>query len=258
MRILISNDDGYFSLGLAALERAAASVSDDVWTIAPEVKRSSMGHSVSLHEAFTVRELGPRRYACSGTPADCAIAGLAWLFDQTDKPDLVLSGVNDGRNIGEDVAYSGTLSIAREAAFWGIPAIGFSSPNKTNFDTPEMTRWLADVVGGLARNIPAWHRPDEWLSINLPTQAPAPLRHAAPGRAKIAGKIVAESTDGTRTVLRYVKGRTGDSVPGDEASLLEAGFATVYRLRWNGYAWLDDALLDKLNHCSASVSVDSK
>lgn len=262
MRILISNDDGYFSPGLLALERAAASVSDDVWTIAPEVKRSSMGHCVSLHEAFTVRQIAPRRYACSGTPADCAIAGFAWLFADTAKPDLVLSGVNDGRNIGEDVVYSGTLAIAREAAIWGIPAIGFSAPNKTRFDTPEMTRWLADVVAVLARDIAGWHRPNEWLSINLPASAPAPLCHASLGRAKIAGKLLLDSTstnpDGTLTVLRYAKGRTGVSVPGDEASLLEAGFATVYRLRWNGYSRLDDSVLNQLNHTASGTSFNSK
>jgi 5'-nucleotidase len=233
-------------------------VSDDVWTIAPEVKRSSMGHSISLHEAFTLRQLGPRRYACSGTPADCAIAGMAWIFAETDKPDLVLSGVNDGRNIGEDVVYSGTLSIAREAAFWGIPAISFSAPNKMNFDAPEMASWLADVVRGLACDMDNWHLPDEWLSINLPSKAPAPLRHAVPGRAKIAGKIVAESKDGQSTVLRYLKGRTGVPVPGDEATLLDAGFATIYRLRWNGYARLEDAFLDKLNSNTSGVSLNLK
>lgn len=252
MRILISNDDGHFAPGLAALERAAASASHDVWTIAPEVKRSSMGHSVSLHEPFTVRQLGPRRYACSGTPADCAIAGFAWLFADSTEPDLVLSGINDGRNIGEDVVYSGTLSITREASFWGVPAIGFSAPNGTAFDNPEMTQWLADVVGGFANNLAAWHRPDEWLSVNLPAEAPAPLRHARPGRAKIAGKIMAEAVDAATTTLRYVKGRTSRPVEGDESSLLEAGFATVYRLRWNGYACVDDAFLDQLNRTCAA------
>ena len=133
LRILISNDDGHFSGGIAALERAAATLSDDVWVVAPDKKRSSMGHQISLHEPFEITRLSERRYACSGTPADCAIAAMAWLFADSAKPDLVLSGVNEGRNIGEDIAYSGTMSIAREASFWGIPAIAFSAPKELDF-----------------------------------------------------------------------------------------------------------------------------
>ena len=257
MRILICNDDGHMSPGLAALEHAARAVSDDIWTIAPEVKRSSMGHSVSLHEPFTVRDLGDRRYACSGTPADCAIAGFAWLFEgkkgSAEWPALVLSGVNDGRNIGEDIAYSGTMSIAREASFWGVPAIAFSAPNSTHYDTPSAMAWLAGIVRGFATDIASWHQADSWLSINLPAAMPAPLRHAVPGRAKIAAQITAEPTAGGSTVLRYRKGRASVAVEGDEASQLEAGFATVYRLRWNGYACVDDALLDRINETSTET-----
>ena len=122
LRILVSNDDGHFSGGIAALERAAATLSDDVWVVAPERKRSSMGHQISLHEPFEVTRLSERRYACSGTPADCVIAAMTWLFANEAKPTLVLSGVNEGRNIGEDIAYSGTMAIARETAF-ASPAI---------------------------------------------------------------------------------------------------------------------------------------
>lgn len=247
MRILISNDDGHFSPGLAALERAAASFSDDVWTIAPQDKRSSMGHSISLHDSFQVTRLGERRYACSGTPADCAIAAFAWLFADSHQPALVLSGINDGRNIGEDIAYSGTMSIAREASFWGVPAVGFSAPNGSDFSAPDVEAWLARLVQGLAESIGHWHRPDEWLSINFPAALPAALHHAAPGRAKIAAAITAEKAGADTTVLRYVKGRHGKAVAGDESSQLDAGFATVYRLRWNGYAHVDDGLLRNIN-----------
>ena len=251
LRILICNDDGHHSPGLHALERAARAFSDDVWTVAPEIKRSSMGHSISLHESFTLTRLDDKRYACSGTPADCAIAGITWLFGDAAKPALVLSGVNDGRNIGEDIAYSGTMSIAREASFWKIPAIAFSAPNSCDFTSAAMNDWLGKLVRRFAGDIGAWHQSDTWLSINLPAAVPAPLRHALPGRAKIAPGVVVQGTQGDKTVLRYQKGRRGDSVAGDEASLIDAGFATVYRLRWNGYAALDDVLLDGINHVIA-------
>lgn len=247
MRILLSNDDGYFSPGLAALERAALTLSDDVWVVAPERKRSSMGHGLSLHDTFTMRELGQRRYACSGTPADCVIAALAWLFSDSTKPALVLSGINDGRNIGEDIAYSGTMAIAREASFWGIAAIAFSAPKNVNFDAPEMLEWLSCLVRSLGSDIGAWHRPDHWLSINLPAAAPAALRHSVPGRAKIASAIESDPTLDGVTRLRYRDGRSVRATAEDELSLLDAGYGSVYRLRWNTFVPVEDALLALVN-----------
>ncbi|MDP3799679.1 MAG: 5'/3'-nucleotidase SurE [Polaromonas sp.] len=254
MRILVSNDDGHFSPGLAALERAAASLSDDVWVVAPHDKRSSMGHSISLHEPFTMTRLDVRRYACSGTPADCAIAAFAWLFADSLKPTLVLSGINDGRNIGEDIAYSGTMAIAREASFWGVPAIGFSAPNGSDFESPEVAAWLARLVRHFGETLEDWHHPDTWLSINLPAVLPAPLRHASPGRAKIAATITAEKAGPDTTLLRYDRGRLVAATAGDEQSQLEAGFATVYRLRWNGYACLEDSLLGDVNDAALKIT----
>ena len=247
LRILISNDDGHFSAGIAALERAAASLSADLWVVAPDKKRSSIGHQISLHAPFDIIRLSEHRYSCSGTPADCVIAAMAWLFADTAKPDLVLSGINEGRNIGEDIAYSGTMAIAREASFWGIPAIAFSAPKELDFDAPELAPWLAGVVGGFGQDMASWHRPSSWLSINLPAKVPAPLRQAVPGRAKIAAAIDVQETRGNTTVLRYVKGRSGVSLAGDESSVLDAGYASLYRLCWNGSVQLDDTLLERIN-----------
>lgn len=247
MRILLSNDDGHFSPGLAALERAALTLSDDVWVVAPEQKRSGMGHSLSLHEAFTMRALGQRRYACSGTPADCVIAALAWLFADSSGPALVLSGINDGPNVGEDIAYSGTMAIAREASFWGIAAIAFSAPKDVNLDTPETAQWLSRLVRELGRDIGAWHRPDHWLSINFPSAAPAALRNAVPGRAKIASVIDSEPIQAGLTRLRYRDGRSNRPSADDELSLLQAGYASVYRLCWNNSLPLEQEPLDLMN-----------
>lgn len=246
-RVLICNDDGHFSAGLAALERAAARISDDVWVVAPDKKRSSMGHQISLHMPFEITRLSERRYSCSGTPADCVIAAMAWLFADGARPDLVLSGINEGRNIGEDIAYSGTMAVAREASFWGVPAVAFSAPKELDFAAPALGQWLAALLGGLAGEPGAWHRADSWLSINLPAIVPAPLRRARPGRAKIAAAVEVQETRGAITVLRYAEGRSAVSSAGDEASVTGAGGAAVYRLCWNASLPVEDAVLERLN-----------
>lgn len=246
MRILVCNDDGHFAPGLAALEAAAATLGAEVFSVAPDRKRSSMGHSLSLHDAFTLTPLAPRRYACSGTPADCAVAGLGWLLRDTP-PSLVLSGINEGRNIGEDIAYSGTMAIAREASFWGIPAIAFSGEKGIAFDDPAVARWLAATLQTLARQVDHWHSPQHWLSINLPATLPAALVPAVAGRAKIAAHVDAESAQDGVTRLRYASGRRIERSTHDELAQLEAGHATVYRLGWNAVEPLPGTLLDALN-----------
>ena len=261
MRILVCNDDGHQSPGLLALERAARAFSDDVRTVAPEIKRSSMGHSISLHEPFTLTRLAADRYACSGTPADCAIAGITWVFGELARPQLVLSGINDGRNVGEDIAYSGTMSIAREASFWGIPAIAFSAQKDLDFTTTASAEWLESLIRSFAGSVASWHQPDTWLSINLPSRIPAPLRHAVPGRAKIAPGVVVQDSDSGKTVLRYQKGRRGrqgEPCDGDDTSGVAAGFATIYRLRWNGTDALDESLLRELNGALCSGVVGAR
>jgi 5'-nucleotidase len=148
MRILVCNDDGVEAPGLARLEAAANSISDDVWVVAPEVKHSAAGASLTMAKPITMTRLGDRRYSCSGKPADCVVAAMAWLLAGDRKPDLVLAGVNDGRNVAEDLAYSGTLGIAREACFWGIPAIGFSRVKNPDI-APSDDAWLAALIASL-------------------------------------------------------------------------------------------------------------
>ena len=206
-----------------------------------------MGHSISLHEPFTLTRLGEDRYACSGTPADCAIAGITWAFGEAARPQLVLSGINDGRNVGEDIAYSGTMAIAREASFWGIPAIAFSAPKDADFTVHAGPEWLESLIRRFAVDVASWHEPDTWLSINFPTTIPARFRHAVPGRAKIAPGVVVQSGDADQTVLRYSNGRRGEDRVGDDTSGVAAGFATICRLRWNANDALAESLLRELN-----------
>src|SRR5687768_14795332 len=111
MRILITNDDGIEAPGLDVLQEIAMALSDDVWVIAPETDQSGAAHSLTLHEPLRLRQLGERRYAIKGTPTDCVIMGVRHIMRE-GRPDLVLSGVNLGHNIADDVTYSGTIAGA--------------------------------------------------------------------------------------------------------------------------------------------------
>ena len=114
MRILLTNDDGIEAEGLAALERIARTFTDDVWIVAPATEQSGKGRGITLTEPLRVNRLGDKRFSVTGTPTDCVVLA----FDLMDeKPDLVLSGVNRGHNVGEDCSYSGTVAGALQAAW---------------------------------------------------------------------------------------------------------------------------------------------
>ncbi|WP_375381410.1 5'/3'-nucleotidase SurE [uncultured Sphingomonas sp.] len=131
MRILLTNDDGYYAPGLAVLEAIAARFSDDVWVVAPSDEQSGAGHSLTLTRPLRVRRMGDRRFAVAGTPTDAVMMALARLMKDSP-PGLILSGVNRGANLGEDVTYSGTVSAAMEGALAGVRSIALSQvrPNQ--------------------------------------------------------------------------------------------------------------------------------
>src|SRR5437879_2272616 len=113
MRILITNDDGIHAAGLDICEQIARGLSDDVWIVAPEYDQSGVSHSLSLNDPLRLREIDECRFAVKGTPTDCVIMGVRHIL-HGKAPDLVLSGVNRGRNAAEDVTYSGTIAGAME------------------------------------------------------------------------------------------------------------------------------------------------
>ncbi len=123
-RILLANDDGINAPGLEVLEAIAAELSDDVWIVAPEREQSGAGRSISLSHPLRMRELGRRRYAIEGTPADSVLMGVRHIMP--DAPDLILSGVNRGQNIADDVTYSGTIAAAMEGTALGIRSMALS------------------------------------------------------------------------------------------------------------------------------------
>ena len=125
LRILISNDDGIHAPGLEVAERIARTMSDDVWVVAPESEQSGSSHSLTLALPLRIRKITPKRYAIQGTPTDCVMMAVLHLM-KDGAPDLVLSGVNRGYNVADDVTYSGTVAGAMEGTALGIPSIAMS------------------------------------------------------------------------------------------------------------------------------------
>lgn len=126
MRILLTNDDGINARGLAVLETIARTLSDDIWVVAPSEEMSGAGHSLTLTRPVRLRRHGERRFSVTGTPTDSVMMAIAEVMKDVGRPDLILSGVNRGANLGEDVTYSGTVSAAMEGALAGIRSIALS------------------------------------------------------------------------------------------------------------------------------------
>ncbi|TBW38026.1 5'/3'-nucleotidase SurE [Siculibacillus lacustris] len=154
MRILITNDDGIHATGLRVLERIALALSDDVWVVAPETDQSGKAHSVSLSDPLRLRKISERHFAVRGTPTDCVIMAVRQLLDEP--PQLILSGVNRGANVADDVTYSGTIAAAMEGSLLGIPSFALSqafawadgaSPPWTTAEThgPDVLRKVLEV-----------------------------------------------------------------------------------------------------------------
>lgn len=123
-RILVTNDDGIHAPGLKVLEKIARAISKDVWVVAPEVEQSGAGHSLSLQTPLRFHKLGSRRFAVGGTPTDCVLTAVRAIVP--GKIDLVLSGINRGGNVAEDITHSGTVAAAMEGTLCDIPSIAFS------------------------------------------------------------------------------------------------------------------------------------
>ncbi|WP_303719002.1 5'/3'-nucleotidase SurE [Brevundimonas naejangsanensis] len=145
MRILLTNDDGIEAEGLACLEKIARALSDDVWVVAPQTEQSAKGRGITLTEPLRVNQLGDKRFAVTGTPTDCVILAVNDIMPE--KPDLVLSGVNRGHNVGEDVSYSGTVAGALQGMAFGIRSIALSQ-SLERFHDEAIAHWeTAEAFG---------------------------------------------------------------------------------------------------------------
>lgn len=173
MRILLTNDDGVAAEGLECLERIARALSDDVWICAPELEQSGAGRGITLTDPLRVRRLDDRRFAVSGTPTDCVVIAVNDLMAE-HKPDLVLSGVNRGHNIGEDVSYSGTVAGALQGMAMGIPSIALSQ-SLARFHDEVIPYWEtaeAFAPGIIQRLVETRWSPGVVMNLNFPNLPP--------------------------------------------------------------------------------------
>jgi 5'-nucleotidase len=172
MRILITNDDGIHAPGLDVLEQIARELSDDIWVVAPEYDQSGVSHSLSLNDPLRLREVGPHHFAVKGTPTDCVIMAARHVM-LDGPPQLVLSGVNRGRNCAEDVTYSGTVAGAMEGTVLGIPSFALSQAhNAANREKPYWDTALRHAPALIRRVLGEGIPRDVLVNVNFPDCPP--------------------------------------------------------------------------------------
>lgn len=226
MRMLLSNDDGIDAPGLAALREALEPLGE-VWTVAPDTERSAQSHALTLHKPLRVKRLGERRFSVSGTPADCVYSALHHVLDAP--PDVVISGINRGANLGNDVWYSGTVAAAREATLHGVPAIAISLVLDEEGKAP-----LWHVVPDLARRVVsavAAHglNPGVMLNVNVPNRPDVLGLRVARLGARRYDVVVDERLDPRGKPYIWIGGPpTGEAgEPGTDVAAVALGYASV-------------------------------
>lgn len=236
MRILLTNDDGIHAPGLKVLEAIARQFSDDIWVCAPSEEQSGAGHSLSLHRPVRLHRHGERRFSVSGTPTDAVNLALREVLEGF--PDLILSGVNRGANLGDDVTYSGTVSAAMEGALAGVRSIAFSqvhtradAAEDVSFATAE--QWGAKALGPII-DMPFAQR--TLVNVNfppIPADAVRGIRVARQGFHDYARGTVVKGTD-PRGYDYYWFGLHGiEHTPGHQTDLeaIADGYVSVTPLK---------------------------
>jgi 5'-nucleotidase len=244
MRILITNDDGINAPGLAALAEIAAELAGpdgEVWTVAPAFEQSGVAHCISYTHPTMIAELGPRRFAAEGSPADCVLAGLYDVMADA-KPDLVLSGVNRGNNAAENVMYSGTIGGAIEGALHGMRAIALSQfygPDNFGLDDPfEAARAHGAAVVRALLDKGVWNDRDYGVFYNVnfppvPAAAVKGTRVAAQGFRKDTNFTVDPHYSPSGRKFLWVKGgpQHTPTAPGTDAAVNLDGYISVTPMR---------------------------
>jgi 5'/3'-nucleotidase len=170
MLILVTNDDGIRSEGIGVLARALKRLGE-VYVIAPDRERTAAGHSLTLHKPLRIEPMGPRTYGVSGTPTDCVNLAVNEIMPR--RPDLVVSGINRGGNLGDDVTYSGTVSAAMEGTLLGIPSIAVSQLGEDRFHFETAARFAVRLARLVHR---AGLPPDTLLNVNVPDLPPREIK----------------------------------------------------------------------------------
>ncbi|MCK6528160.1 5'/3'-nucleotidase SurE [Myxococcota bacterium] len=224
--LLLTNDDGYGSPGLRALEEALAPLGE-IWVVAPEREQSAMSHALTLHKPLRLNSLSARQHAVSGTPTDCVFLAVNHLL-RDRPPALVVSGINRGANLGDDVSYSGTVSAALEAALMGLPSIAISHVGYHDRDYGPAAAFAARLAAAvLASPLP----PRTYLNVNVPDLPGERIRGV---KATILGKRsygnqVIEATDPRGKRYYWIGGSdvSHADVPGSDCNAVDAGYVSV-------------------------------
>lgn len=232
MRILLTNDDGIHAPGLEVLESIAREFSDDIWIVAPEVEQSGKSRAVTLTEPVRVRQASEQRWGVTGTPTDCVLIALQKLM-KSERPDLILSGVNNGQNMAGDTSMSGTVAAAFMGTEMGVRSIAlsqsksFRAPGSLSWETPQV--WGKRAIAPLLDQ--AWE-PHVTMNINFPDREPDDVQGIQHTRQGRRDRMVIETH--TRTDLRgndYVwiayNGKLSEPPAGTDLRAIYDGYISV-------------------------------
>lgn len=230
MLILVTNDDGVHSPGLRSLASAMQSLGQVV-VVAPDRNRSAVGHALTLDHPLRVEQLETALFAVDGTPTDCVNLGIHGLL--RERPDLVVSGINRGSNLGDDITYSGTVSAALEASLMGFPALAISLDvdqfNATDLERAgSFARQLATRI--LEQGVPQ----GTFLNVNVPSGPSRGVRITRQGRRRYSEGVVQNRDPRGRTYYWIGGGDVGfEDIPGSDCNALREGMISVTPLRFD-------------------------
>lgn len=236
MHILLTNDDGIRAQGLQVLKRELAARGYTLSVVAPTSQRSAASHSLTIRKALYCQDLSKpgspvRELAVSGTPVDCVKMAMEYFF-KDQRPDLIISGINDGYNLGSDVLYSGTVSAAMEGPYYQVPAIAVSMVNMTDERCVQTTAMLDELI----QRVIVKGRFPGILNVNIPPRGEISLANAAvvAQTVQIYHNVIAEKKDVDGTICYRIVGDIDmdDAPAGSDVQTISQGRVSITPLKW--------------------------
>ncbi|MEP7212847.1 MAG: 5'/3'-nucleotidase SurE [Acidobacteriota bacterium] len=227
-RILITNDDGYHAAGIIALENAMADLGD-VFVVAPSSEQSGASHSLTLGRPLRIRQVDGRHWIVDGTPTDCVTLALNRILGPDERPDICVSGINPGANLGDDATYSGTVAGAMEATILGVPGLAFSLAANRSQDFTESAKVAFNVTQkALAEGIPH----GTLLNVNVPKGTPRGIRITKQG-FKDAQPVISEHIDPRGKPYYWIGEIRGGfrAEGGTDFEAIDEGFVSITPMR---------------------------
>lgn len=235
MLILLSNDDGVSSEGLQSL-REILSRTDDVWVVAPDSERTCIAHAITLHKPLRIKDLGDHVFSTNGTPADSVLLALKVVLPR--KPDLVISGINKGPNMGQDVNYSGTVAAAKEGAFSGCTSLAVSLNGRADFLFNDAVRSVVDLIEKIGQHpFPS----STLLNVNIPNLPYGEVKGfmvTSLGKRIYNGNII-ERIDPRGGPYYWIGGDGGsfEAVAGTDLHAVDSGYISLTPLHWDSTSY---------------------